>query len=90
MILGGDLFIFVLPPSHYHVLIIKKEHQNRNTNHISIYKFDEESFDCQDVKNILNILFHLSCDIFKLKFSIDLCLFLLLFYQISLIKVNSY
>ena len=59
MILGGDLFIFVLPPSHYHVLIIKKEHQNRNTNHTPVYKFDENSFDSRNVTYMLYIEFNL-------------------------------
>ena len=49
MILVGQLFIFILPPSHYHMLNITKEEENKNKNHTSIKKSDEDSFDCQDV-----------------------------------------
>ena len=44
-------------PSHYHMLNIKKEKEIKIKINTSIEKFDEDSFDSQNVKNILNILF---------------------------------
>ena len=41
------------------MLNITKEEENKNTNHASIYKFDEDSFNCRNAMCIYDILFHL-------------------------------
>ena len=49
------IFICILPPSHYYMLNIWKENENRNKNHTSIYKFHHDSFDSRNVAYILYI-----------------------------------
>ena len=60
------IFIFIRPPSHCHVLIIKKKNENKSKNHTLIYNFDEDSFACRNGIT-LYIIYLIEFNLFKLK-----------------------